>query len=94
MSSSEQQEIEKSCISHPGQVCYERVLPSESHYYKPRPPPKKTSEPCNGVCIISTSHYPSDLVSRDQTQPAGSAKHAFVANTPQILGVHDKWLWL
>lgn len=28
-----------SYIKNPGQVCYERVLPAESHYYKPPPAP-------------------------------------------------------
>ena len=30
---------EKNFITDPGQVCFERVLPSESHYYKTPPPP-------------------------------------------------------
>jgi hypothetical protein len=32
-------------LSDPGQVCYERVLPSEAHYYKTPPPPKCTDDP-------------------------------------------------
>lgn len=32
-------------VCHPGQVCYERVLPSEAHYYKTPPPPKPVDDP-------------------------------------------------
>lgn len=31
-------------ISDLGQVCYERVLPSQAHYYKVPEPPKGTGE--------------------------------------------------
>jgi len=45
MSSSGQQKAPDNYISNPGQVCYERVLPSEAHYYKPPPPPQCTDDP-------------------------------------------------
>lgn len=34
----------KKYVSDPGQVCYERVLPSEAHYYKTPEPPVCTGE--------------------------------------------------
>ena len=42
--SSELTDLGVSYIQHPGQVCYERVLPSEAHYYKPPPPPVCTGK--------------------------------------------------
>jgi len=37
-------------VSCPGQVCYERVLPSEAHYYQPPPPPA-----CTGTAFIKNT---------------------------------------
>ena len=54
MSSSRQEKAPDNCISHPGQVCYERVLPSEAHYYKPPPPPQCTGE--TGTCEGGLEH--------------------------------------
>ncbi|XP_064399570.1 zinc metalloproteinase nas-14-like [Halichondria panicea] len=55
-----------SAISHPGQVCYERVLPSESHFYKPPPPPVRTDDdvcplPLDAVGFINKLWKKNDL---------------------------------
>lgn len=36
-------------INEPGQVCYERVLPSQDHYYKIPDPPKCTGNSYNNI---------------------------------------------
>lgn len=37
-------EVERLPITEAGQICYERVLPSQAHYYKVPPAPQNTGK--------------------------------------------------
>ena len=61
-------ETEDIPITHPGQICYERILPSEQHYFErpmvgglPTPSDRELMVPLNAVGYISKLWHKKDL---------------------------------